>query len=61
MYSDEDIESAIVTASKQLGYSELRPNQRAAVRSFFEGQRRICVSSNWKWEVTVLLPASLRV
>ena len=38
MYSDEDIESAIVTASKQLGYSELRPNQRAAVRSFLKGR-----------------------
>eukprot|EP00731_Ephydatia_muelleri_P008811 Em0004g1149a len=29
---------AIVTASKQLGYCELRPNQRAAVRSFLKGR-----------------------
>ena len=38
MHPDKDIESAIVTASKQLGYSELRPNQRAAARSFLKGR-----------------------
>ena len=54
LYYDKDIVRAIVTASEQLSYSELRPNQRAVVRSFFDWQRRICVSSNWKWEVTVL-------
>ena len=40
MYSDEAIDSAIATTSKQLGYNE--------------GQRRICVRSNWKWELTML-------
>ena len=38
MYSDEAIDSSITAASKQLGYNELRPNQRAVVQSFLQGR-----------------------
>ena len=38
MYSNEAIDSSIATVSKQLGYNELRPNQRTVVRNFLKGR-----------------------
>ena len=52
MYFDVPITMAQLLNS--LGYNELRPNQKAVVLKFSEGQKRTCVPSNWKWELTTL-------
>ena len=36
--SNQELESAIMQASQQLGYATIRPDQNTAIKSFMEGR-----------------------
>ena len=59
--SNQELESAIMQASQQLGYATIRPDQNTAIKSFMEGRDVFICLPTGSGKVIVFLGVAIRV